>query len=90
MVERIIKTLKHGLIVLFVTLERIRNWDKHLPKILFKYQCGIQTSTKFFPHMLLIGKTFKLRADNFLNPLVQTFEEDAKLSILVVETIDKL
>jgi len=90
MVERIIKTSKHGLIVLFVTPEHIRNWDKHLPKILFRYQCGIQTSTKFFPHMLLIGKTFNLKANNFLNPLVQTFDEDAKLSILVVEMIDKL
>ncbi len=40
--------------------------------------------------MFLIGKTFNLKADNFLNPLVQTFDEDAKLSILVVEMIDKL
>ncbi len=40
--------------------------------------------------MLLIGRTPRLRANNFLSPLVQTFEDDAKLSILVVEMIDKL
>jgi len=40
--------------------------------------------------MLLIGRTFKLKVDNFLNPLVQRFEDDAELSILVVEMIDNL
>jgi hypothetical protein len=40
--------------------------------------------------MLLKGRTPRLKADNFLNPLVQTFEDDAELSILVVEMIEKL
>jgi hypothetical protein len=40
--------------------------------------------------MLLIGRTLRLKGDNFLSPLVQTFEDDAELSILVVEMIDKL
>lgn len=44
----------------------------------------------FSPHMLLIGRTPKLRVDNFLNPLVQTFEDDAEPSILAVQMIDKL
>jgi hypothetical protein len=32
MAKRIVKTLKHGLIVLSITPEHIRNWDKHPPQ----------------------------------------------------------
>jgi hypothetical protein len=41
MVERMIKPLKHGLIVLSTTLKHTQNWDRHLPIILFGYWCGI-------------------------------------------------
>ncbi len=84
MVKRINKTLKHWLLVLFATSEHTKDWDKHLPRILFGYQCGIHASTKFSPHMLLTRWTPRLRVDNFLNPLVQTFEDDVEPSILVV------
>jgi hypothetical protein len=49
-----------------------------------------EASTQFSPHMLLTERTPTLKANNFLSPLVQTFEDDAKLSILVVEMIDML
>jgi len=70
MAKRIVKTLKHGLTMLSTTLEHTRDWDRHFPIILFGYRCGIQASTKFFFHMLLIGKTPMLKANNFLSPLV--------------------
>jgi hypothetical protein len=37
MVERIVKILKHGLIVLSTILEHIRDLDKHLSRIMFGY-----------------------------------------------------
>jgi hypothetical protein len=40
--------------------------------------------------MLLIGRTPRLRADNFFNPMVHIFENDVEPSILVVHMIDKL
>ncbi len=45
MVERPIKTNKHGLIILFTNLEHTHDGNKHLLKILFKYRCGIQVNT---------------------------------------------
>ncbi len=68
MVERLVKTLKHGFIILFTNLEHTQDWDKHLPMVLLGYRCGVQFSTKFFPHMLLIGITPRLKVDNFLSP----------------------
>jgi transposase InsO family protein len=47
MVERLIKTIKHGITVLAATLEAVDCWDEHLAKVLFGYRCGIQSSTKF-------------------------------------------
>ncbi len=36
----------------------------------------MQLNTKLFPHMVLTSLTTRLKADNFLNPSVQTFEDD--------------
>ncbi len=47
-----------------------------MPKILFGYRCGVPMSIKFSPHMLLPGRTPRLKANNFLNPLVQTNYDD--------------
>jgi hypothetical protein len=40
--------------------------------------------------MVLIRRTPKLRVDNFLNPLVQTFDDDGELTIMVEHMISKL
>jgi hypothetical protein len=69
MAERMIKTIKHGITVLAATLANLDCWDQQLAKVLFGYRCGIQTSTKFFPFMILIGRTPRLRADNYLQAL---------------------
>jgi hypothetical protein len=35
MVERLVKTLKDGLITLSIIVEHAQDWDNHLPKKLF-------------------------------------------------------
>ncbi len=57
MAERMIKTIKHGIIVLAAAPGNVDCWDDHLAKILFGYRCGIQTSTRFSPFMILTGRT---------------------------------
>ncbi len=49
MVERVVKTFKHGLIVLSTNPEHVEDYDKHLLKILFGYRCGEKATTKKFP-----------------------------------------
>ncbi len=57
---------------------------------MFSYKCGVQASTKFSPHMILIGHIPKLRANNFLSPLVSTYNEDDDPEILVERMIEKM
>ncbi len=77
MAERMIKTLKHGIIVLAANLANMNCWDEHLAKVLFGYRCGIQASTKFSPFMILTGRTPRLRAYNYLQALtVETDDGD--------------
>ncbi len=69
MAEHMIKTIKHGITVLAATLANTDCWDEQLAKVLFGYRCGIQTSIKFSPFMILTGRTPHLRADNYLQAL---------------------
>jgi len=41
MAKRLIKIIKHGIMVLFVTLENADYWDEQLAKVMFGYRCGI-------------------------------------------------
>jgi hypothetical protein len=47
MVERLIKTIKHGIMILLATPENANCWDEQLAKVMFGYICEIQASTKF-------------------------------------------
>jgi hypothetical protein len=69
MAERMIKTIKHGITVLAVIPTNMDCWDQQLAKVLFGYRCGIKTSTKFSPFMILTGRTPRLRANNYLQAL---------------------
>jgi hypothetical protein len=75
MVERMIKTIKHGIIVLAATPANMDCWDQQLAKVLFGYRCGIQTSTRFSPFMILTGRTPRLRADNYLQALIAEVDD---------------
>jgi hypothetical protein len=81
MAERMIKTIKHGITILVANPANVDCWDEQLDKILFGYRCGIQASTKFSPFMILIGRTPRLRADNYLNALTDVTDDGADVEI---------
>jgi hypothetical protein len=66
MAEHMINIIKHGITVLVAIPANMDCWDQQLAKVLFGYRCGIQTSTKFSPFMILTSQTPCLRADNYL------------------------
>jgi hypothetical protein len=41
MVECLIKTIKHGIMMLFTTFENVDDWNEQLAKDMFGYRCGI-------------------------------------------------
>jgi hypothetical protein len=82
--------LKHGLTVLSIILEHAQDWDDQLPRILFGYRCGVQSNTKFSPHMLQIDRTPILKVDDFLSPLVQTFKEGDNPTVMAKQMISKM
>ncbi len=53
-----------------------------MPIILFGYKCGIQTSTRFSLNMIVIRRSSRLKANNFLNSVLNTFDEDDDPAIL--------
>jgi hypothetical protein len=66
------------------------NWDLDLLKVLFGYRRGIQTNTKFSPFMVLIGCTLKLKVDDQLCMLIQTFDEEMNVEQLIEQMITKM
>jgi len=90
MAKRLIKTIKHGIIVLAATPENVDCWDEHLAKILFGYRCGIQASTKFSPFMILIGRTPRLRVDNYLHTLTAMTDDDVDVEVATAQFLQKV
>jgi len=90
MVERMIKTIKHGIIVLAATPSNVDYWDEHLTKILFGYRCGIQASTKFSPFMILTGRTPCLRVDNYLHVLMTETDVGADVEVAATQFLQKM
>jgi hypothetical protein len=80
MVKHLIKTIKHGIILLFATFENANYWDEQLAKVMFGYKCEIQGNIKFSPFMILIRHTPRLRANNYLHSLIVVVDDtiDAK------------
>jgi len=90
MVERMIKTIKHGITVLAATPANMDCWDQQLAKVLFGYRCGIQTCTKFSPFMILNGRTPRLRADNYLQALTAETDDDVDVEIAAAQFLQKV
>jgi hypothetical protein len=90
MVERMIKTIKHGITVLVATPANMDCWDKQLAKVLFKYRCGIQTNTKFSPFMILTGRTPHLRADNYLQALTTKTDDGVDMEAAAAQFLHKV
>ncbi len=90
MAERMIKTIKHGIIILAATPGNADCWDEQLVKILFGYRCGIQASTKFSPFMILIGRTLRLRADNYLQALSAVIDDGVDVEVVAAQFLQKV
>jgi hypothetical protein len=90
MAERMIKTIKHGIIVLAVTPANMDCWDQQLAKVLFGYRCGIQTSTKFSSFMILTGRTPRLRADNYLQALTAEIDDGVNTEAAAAQFLQKV
>jgi len=90
MAERMIKTIKHGIIVLAATPGNMDCWDDHLAKILFGYRCGIQASTRFSPFMILTGRTPHLKVDNYLHALTTKTDVGAKVEVVAAQFLQKM
>jgi hypothetical protein len=90
MVECMIKTIKHGITVLFTTFKNANYWDEQLEKVMFGYKCGIQSSTKFSPFMILIGCTPRLRADNYLHSLTAMVDDIANAETTAEQFMQKM
>ncbi len=90
MVERMIKTIKHGIIILAVAPSNADCWDEQLAKILFGYRCGIQASTKFSPFMILTGRTLCLRADNYLQALTTVTDDNVDVEVAAAQFLQKV
>jgi len=90
MAERMIKTFKHGIIVLVADPANVNCWDEHLAKVLFGYRCGVQASTKFSPFMILTSRSPRLRADNHLNALTNEVNDTSSVEDTAVEFLEKV
>jgi hypothetical protein len=41
MAKHLIKTIKHGITILFATPENANYWDEQLAKVIFGYKCRV-------------------------------------------------
>jgi hypothetical protein len=85
-----IKTIKHGVTVLAANPANVDCWDEHLAKVLFGYRCGVQASTKFSPFMIMTGRSPRLRADNYLNALIDVTNDGADVEVVAAQFLQKM
>jgi hypothetical protein len=90
MAERLIKTIKHGMTILSAALNNANFLDEQLAKVMFGYRCGIQSSTKFSPFMILTGRTARLRADNYLHSLTTEVDDTADVETTAEQFMHKV
>jgi hypothetical protein len=90
MAERLIQTIKHGVTILSSTPDNTNCWDEQLAKVMFGYRCGVQSSTKFSPFMILIGHTPRLRADNYLQALTAEIDDTTNVETMVEQFMQKV
>jgi hypothetical protein len=90
MAERMIKTIKYGITVLATNQATIDCWDVHLAKVLFGYRCGVQSSTKFSPFMVMTGRSPRLRADNHLDALTGVVDDGVGIEQIAAHFLKKV
>jgi hypothetical protein len=85
-----IKTIKHGITVLATNPANVDCWDEHLAKVLFGYKCGVQTSTKFLPFMVLTSRSPRLKADNYLGALTGVVDDGVNVEQITAQFLEKV
>jgi hypothetical protein len=90
MAERLIQTIKHGVTILSSTPDNTNCWDEQLAKVMFGYWCGVQSSTKFSPFMILTGRTLRLRADNHLQALTAEIDDTTNVETMAEQFMQKV
>jgi len=90
MAECLIKTIKHGITMLSTTPENVDYRDEQLAKVMFGYICKIQANIKFFPFMIMIGRTPHLKADNYLHSLTTVIDDIVDAEIDVTQFFQKM
>ncbi len=90
MAERLIQTIKHGVTILSSTPDNTNCWDEQLAKVMFGYRCGVQSSTRFSPFMILTGRTPRLRADNYLQALTAEIDDTTNVETMAEQFMQKV
>ncbi len=90
MAERMIKTIKHGVIMLSSLLKYVDKWDSQLQWVLFGYRCGMQAHTKFSPFMILTRRMLKLKVDNYLGLLTHEINDEIRMEKIAKHVIAKM
>jgi hypothetical protein len=87
MVEKMMKTFKHGLTI--ISSSNIQKWGVQIPNILFGYCCGILNSTKCSPY-IIFTRTPGLTIDNRLNNLTHVVDDQVVLEEMVLQMVFKM
>jgi hypothetical protein len=90
MAKRMIKTIKHGITVLAIDPANVNCWDEHLATVLFGYKCGVQASTKFSPFMIMTCRSPRLKANNYLNALINVIDDTTNVEDTAVQFLEKV
>ncbi len=90
MAECLIKIIKHRITMLSTTLKHVDCWDEQLTKVMFGYSCGIQASTRFFPFVILIGQTLRLKTDNYLQSTIAVMDDIANVKTIAEQFSKKM
>ncbi len=85
-----IKTIKHSITVLAANPANVNCWDQQLAKVLFGYRCGVQSSMKFSPFMVLTSRTPHLRADNLLQGLTVETDDGGSMEATAAQILQKV
>ena len=67
MIERFNRTLQQ-MLAMYVN-ENKRDWDDHLPYVMFAYRSSIHASTGFSPNSLMLGREVNLPLDILVGPV---------------------
>ncbi len=90
MAKHLTQTIKHGVTILSSTPNNTNCWDEQLAKVMFGYRCGVQSSTRFSPFMILTGRTPRLRADNYLQALTTEIDDTTKVETMAEQFMQKV